>query len=287
VSAATALFRFVQVEFPWALGPPDGRYLLRDPGATDQAPTHVIVFATLGSAERRRLGPRRRTQPAPPSPDPAPVTTGRATVIDAHALPTAAEGDAWLAAADEPELETGLAILNRALQAFRVVTADPYLREVARGQALVARVGYGPGEQVADGLWAEARELTLKARRERRTRALAPQSRLAAVLGAREAALACEELVLRARVDLDSGRDREAALQLLVALDAALAELPGDPAGPALGERLSELSAQRAPVTAAAQAALDGRLDDAQRETVSFTVGRLEAALRARAAQTA
>ena len=59
---------------------------------------------------------------------------------------------------------------------------------------------------------------------------LHPQARLAAVLGARERPLACEELALRARLDLDHGREREAALQLLVALDAALAELARGPA---------------------------------------------------------
>ena len=66
--------------------------------------------------------------------------------------------------------------------------------------------------------------------RRRRSRILAPQARLAALLGAREAALACEELTLRARADVDQGRPREAALQLLVALDAALAELAADSA---------------------------------------------------------
>ena len=43
----------------------------------------------------------------------------------------------------------------------------------------------------------------------------------------RDAVLACEELTLRARGDLDRGRDREAALQLEAALSAALAELAG------------------------------------------------------------
>jgi hypothetical protein len=279
------MFRFVQVELPWALGPPDGRYLLRSPDSAEQAPTHVVVLATLGAPERRRLARRRSTTP-PPSPEPAPVSTGRATIIDVDdPLDGPGEGQAWLQRAGESELEAGLATLNRALHSFRLITADPYLYPVSRRQALVARLGYGAGEQVADGLWSEARELPYIERRQRRARALAPQSRLAAVLGAREAVLACEELVLRARLDLDHGRDREAALQLLVALDAALAELPGEPAGAVLAERLQELRGQRQAVTAAAQAALEGALDDAQRETVSFTVGRLEAALRARAAQ--
>jgi hypothetical protein len=287
VNAASPVFRFVQVEFPWALGPSDGRYLLREEAA-DQAPTHVIVFATLGAPERRRLAPRRRSQPAPPSPEPVPVSTGRATIIDVGTpLEDPGQARAWLEGAAEPELMAGLAVLNRALHAFRVVTADPYLSPVGRHQALVARVGYGGGEQVADGLWTEAKELLGAPRRERRSRALEPQSRLAAVLGARHDALACEELVLRARLDLDHGREREAALQLLIALDTALAELPADPGASALSDRLEELRAQRRSVTAAAQAALEGHLDSGQLEAVTSTVTRLEAALRARAAQSA
>jgi hypothetical protein len=289
VSATSSLFRFVQVELPWALGPPDGRYLLRAHGRSEGAPTHVIVFTTLGAPERRRLAARRREsrrQPAAPSPEATPVSTARATIIDVgDPLDGLDDGRAWLGRAGEAELDTGLAILNRALHNFRIVTADPYVNAVRRAQALVARVGYGAGEQVADGLWTDARELSAPRRRQRRTRVLEPQSRLAAVLGGRDPVLACEELVLRARLDLDHGRDREAALQLLVALDAALAELPADPAASILSERVEELRAQRQPVTVAAQGALDGRLDDSQREAVRFTVERLEAILRARAAQ--
>lgn len=285
MSAPGHIFRFVQVEVPWALGPPDGRYLLR-PDSSDGPPTHVLVLTTLGAPERRRLVARRRPHPAPRSPEPAAVSTGRATIIDVgDPLADAGRARSWLEHAGEPELAAGLAILNRALHSFRLVSADPYLNTVGRRRTLVARVGYGGGEQVADGLWTDARELPLPERRERRTRALAPQSRLAAVLGARQKLLACEDLVLRARLDLDQGHDREAALQLLVALDAALAELPADPTGIALADRLQELRGQRTAATTAAQAALDGTLTPEQRETVAFTVGRIEAALRARAAQ--
>ncbi len=77
---------------------------------------------------------------------------------------------------------------------------------------------------------------------------------MAALLGGREVALACEELALRARGDLDHGRPREAALQLSVALEAALAELEGW--REQLGERLDELAGHRPAVAAAAQAAL-------------------------------
>ena len=45
------------------------------------------------------------------------------------------------------------------IDAFRLATADPYVNAVGRRQALVARVGYGAGEEVADGHWTNAREL--------------------------------------------------------------------------------------------------------------------------------
>lgn len=213
------------------------------------------------------------------------MPTGRATIIDlAAAFTNGAEAQAWLNRAGEDELAADLAVLNRALHAFRLAAADPYVNAVGRGQALVARIGYGAGEEVADGQWTSARELAAESPRRRRSAALAPQARLAAVLNGRRRVLACEELTLRARLDLDHGRDREAALQVLVALDAALAELAAEPTGALdLPQRLSELRGRRDPVAAAAQAALAGPLSADQREAVEFTVTRIEAALRARA----
>src|SRR5436190_22225337 len=110
----------------------------------------------------------------------------------------------------------------------------------------------------------------------------APTERVAALLGGREVALACEELALRARGDLEHGRPREAALQLSVALEAALAELEGWRAQ--LGPRLDELAGHRDSVQRAAAAALAGGLDAATVEAVTAALERLEAALRARTA---
>lgn len=192
------------------------------------------------------------------------------------------EAGPWLSSAGEPELEAALAVLNRALHAFRLAAADPYQRPVGRHQLLVARIGYGRGEEVADGLWTEARELSPADPRQRRSRVLAPQARLAGLLAGREQPSPGEELTLRARLDLDHGRPREAALQVLVALDAALAELAGDPAASTLESRLEELRELRDPVDEAAQAALGGPLGTSERDTVEFALGRIEAAFRAR-----
>jgi hypothetical protein len=262
---------------------------VREAGATDGPATHVLLFATLGAPERRGLvGKRRRQAVAEPEPDPVAVTTGRATVISVgQPFSDGAAADRWLKEAGEPELDADLRVLNRALHAYRLVTADPHLHPVGRPHALVARIGYGAGDEVADGRWSDAKELLLPGGRERRAKVLQPQARLAAVIGAREDALVCEELALRAHLDVEHGRDREAALQVLVALDAAVAELSVDPLARKLSARIDELRAQRDAVGEAAQAALAGPLAAPQREVVEFTLQRIEAALRARAVASA
>jgi hypothetical protein len=244
----------------------------------------VLVLATLGAPQRRALARRRSRRKGRPEPAPTAVATGRATVVDVgRPLHDEAEAKRWLSRAGEPELEAGIAVLNRALLAFRLISADPHLSSVGRRQALVARVGFGHGEQVAYGQWTDARELTPRSRRQSRSKALQPQARLAAVLGGREALLVTEELALRARADLEQGRDRAAALQMLVTLDAALAELQADRSAAALAERLEELRAQREAIARAAQSALAGPLPASERQAVELTLARIEAALRARA----
>ena len=89
-----------------------------------------------------------------------------------------------------------------------------------------------------------------------------PQQRLAALLSGRDVALACEELALRARGDLDAGRQREAAMQLHLALEAAVAELESWRGRGDMGERIDELAGLREAVAAAAaNAAIQGGLE--------------------------
>ncbi|HEV7461664.1 MAG TPA: hypothetical protein VGN78_14090 [Solirubrobacteraceae bacterium] len=277
------LFSFVQFEFPRELGPADGRYVVREETGTEAS--HVLVLRTVGAPERRRLA-RRRPRPAEPEPEPEPVPTARATVIVALAHEDEASADGWLAGArrePDPVVAGALGVLNRALHAHAVASADPLSVEVRREHALVARLGWGRGEQVADGRWAEAVEIPFRPPKRRRADALRPQERLAALLGGRDRPLAAESLALRARLDLDHGRDREAALQLRVALEAGIAELEDAASGGELEKRLGELREQRDAVGAAANAALRGPLDDGEREAVAHALGRLEGALRARA----
>lgn len=274
----------MQFELPWALGPPDGRYVVRD--AAGGPTTHVLVLATLGAPERRLLHGRRGRGVAP-EPGPAPVTTSRATVIEAEPS-SAGEGAAWLAAADAATAQAALEPLARAVRAHRLASGDPHVHEPALAQALVVRAGYGAGEQVAVGRWTDARELPpARERRRRRGAALQPHERLAALLGGRADALACEELALRARHDLDRGQLREAALQLRLALDAAVAELPREAealGSTAFADRIGSLADDRAAVGALADAALGGVLPSNAHAALGDALGRLEAALRARSA---
>jgi hypothetical protein len=280
-SGATPLFRFVQFEFPWELGPPPGRYVLRDHAG--EADLRVLVIGLLGARPRRIVG-RRRPRGADPAPEPQPVVTSRATLIRGQKV-SEEEAKAWLADPWQPVPEE-LAVLNRVIAQYRVAAADPSVREVRVEQALVVRVGYGSGEQVAEGQWTAAVEPGERKTEAVRGRAgaLRPQERLAALLGGRDAALACEELTLRARADLDAGREREAALQLRVALEAAIAELAAWRDQGDMALRISELRDYRGAVGDAANAALQGGLDEPTIDAVYDALDRVESALRARTA---
>jgi len=116
---------------------------------------------------------------------------------------------------------------------------------------------------------------------------LVPQQRLAALLSGRDVALACEELTLRARGDLTAGRQREAAMQLHLALEAAVAELESWRGRADMAERIDELAGLRSGVAGAANTAIQGGLEPRDVEAVSAALERLEAALRARAAREA
>lgn len=295
------VFTFVQMEFPWQLGPASGRYLLRRLDGTDRGePERVVVLGTASAGVRGdglapfggRLGRRRRrayTQPT--GPQPAMVTVTRATAIDATPLASAEQASAWLRELDpEREAEAGVQALNRLLYAHRIAAAAPHLHEVSAEQATIVRAGYGEGEQVADGRWTDARELVLSRERgSRREAVLRPQERLALLLSGRERAMLCEELTLRARADLDADRLALAAIGLDRAYAAALAELADDRRGTLTGTsvdmraRIEELTRLGAGVRDAAGAALSAE-EEIDQDGLRTALERLEAALRARTA---
>ncbi len=302
------LFVFIQLEFPWVLGPADGRYLIRS--GPEGEPEHVVVLGALeagrqslgvpaaprwsGASLLRRL--RGRAHSMPTGPEPAPVATTRVTVIDPVSLAAESQARAWLAELDrDREVGATVAVVNRVVHAHRIAAADPYVHEVSAAQALVIRAGWGEGEQVADGRWLHARALTSPGgwgsgrgangsrRRPGRDRswALRPQERLAALLGGRGAALLCEELALRAREDLDHGRLAHAALELDRAYTLAVPELHAERRQD-LAIRIAELEQLHAGAQAQAALAQDSGALDA--DVLAHALERLEAALRARTA---
>jgi hypothetical protein len=198
------------------------------------------------------------------------------------------EAGAWLErtlADDEARtaaVDAALHLLNRALHVQRAAAADPLVHEVGEPQAAAIRVGYGSGDGVVDSRWSDARELPRNPAKRHRSEQLRPQERLAAVLGGREAVNACETLILRARVDLDEGRTREAALQVRVGLEALLAELDADSAGAGQAADMAALDASREGIGAAANAALGGELDERLVAAVREAIVTCERVLRRR-----
>jgi hypothetical protein len=123
---------------------------------------------TLGSGhpDRKRGGRRSRRVKAvssPPSTPDVPVT--RATVADSEPFEDEAAAGAWLKAlARDPKARAakariGLDVLNRALETLRRHADDPLVGDASFHHALVIRIGYGIGEEVADGAWTAAHEL--------------------------------------------------------------------------------------------------------------------------------
>jgi hypothetical protein len=238
----------------------------------------ILVLATLGAPERRRLRGRRGRMVA--DPEPAAVPTTRATVVRPEPFAGGAEeGDRWLAElrgdrdAADAALDAALAVVNRAIQAHRVAAADAFATPVSAERALVARIGHGDGGAVADGRATRSWELPAPGHRRRRRSMEAPEERFAAILGGRREALACEELVLRACTDLRAGRVREAALEARIALEALLAELPATD---------DSLADARAVVADAANAALRGAPSEPLIEALSDVLVKLEGRLRNR-----
>jgi hypothetical protein len=283
----TRLFGFAQFEFAGTLAVADGRYVIRTEGVE-----RVLVLETLGAPPpgRRR---RRRSREAEAGAPPTSLPLTRATTVRAsESFSTAEEAERWLeeASADEDAVDRlvaeGIGLLNRALHAHAVASGDPHVQALNSRRAVAVRIGYGSGEEVAGGEFGSARAVDTQAgaatRRQQRAEELRPQERLAAVLGGRDRFDACETLVLRARADIDAGREREAALQLRVGLEALLAELHDALSDPGHEEDIATLGRRRHEAGELANAALSDKLDSEQAAQVRELIEICERVLRRR-----
>lgn len=249
----------MQFDFAGVLGPPDGRWVVREPGSDETS--HVIVVATNQAPSSRKP---RKLSAAPP---PAEVSITRVTVIETGSKPD--ESDA------QTRVDEASGLVGRALTAHRVAlvsAADPGTPP----EPIATRVGIGTGPQVADGFWMEAQELATAQPKRSRRRPPASDERFAALLSGRQEFPACALIALRARSDVDAGRTREAALMIDSALGAARSEL----AGKLGGDREEQLAAHAGSAAAAAEAARTGEVAPELLDAALLGLERLEAALR-------
>ena len=285
-SSRAALFRFVQFEFPWALGPPDGRYVLR--GHAGEDPSTSSCSTTLGAPQRR---PARRAAPRRPSPSPRPRPSpprarrsSRGAVRRASARPARwlqrRRGEAEIDDRDR-RAQPGRCTCIASPPPTRSCARSPAPRRWSRASATATarRSPTGAGREALDAARA-ARAAHAGAPRRCARRSASRRCWAAATRRWPPRSSRCARAL-----DLEAGRRREAALQLRIALEAALAELePWRDAG--LGERLAELrdAARRRRAPPPSRAAGRPRRGEADRGGRARP-RRLEAALRARVAR--
>jgi hypothetical protein len=242
----------------------------------------VIVLSTVGAELRGegRMRSARRRRPAPAEPadeGPESVAITRVTVIRGEPVTDEAARE-WIAGCSDPEIAAtevaeALQLLNRAVHAHRVAAGDPYSTDVHREGARRIRLGFGSGDELVDGRWREAYAVPPQAKAGRRRRMLEPHEELARILGGRRSVHPSEALLLRARLDLDQQRTREAALQAQAAHTAFEAELAG---AEDAGEAAAALRARGDGLGRLAAAALERDLSEAETEELAEALLEME-----------
>jgi hypothetical protein len=242
----------------------------------------VVVVAAMHAERSSRMRGRRPKRLPAGAAEPAPIAITRVTVIAADPFSEPEDARSWLdgcrarEGTGAEEIADALVLINRAVAAYRVAAADPHAREVTHVHAVQVRLGYGSGPELVDGLWQDAYLVPAGHGRPRvRRRMLAPEEEIAGILsGRRPSPRASEELLLRARLDLEQGRLVEAALQVRAAAEAMRAELDEADRG--------SLARPLDAATRLAAAGLEGRLDERLAGELGDLVAGLERAARKR-----
>jgi hypothetical protein len=275
---AVPLFRIVQVEVAGEVDLPPGRWTVR--GHANRPRAVVVVDATERPPRRFR---RKRRKIA----DATSVPVSRVTVVDADPLETA-DPERWLAEHDaEAAVEEALAVIGRLAQLGAIAGAEVRPRPLRWNDLTRALLAYGNGYEGADGSWSSHRLVAVPAdephRVRRSGRGLGNEERLADLLSGRDPVLAAERLSLRVQHDLEAEHYREAALQLRIAVEAAIAELEPWREAPDVDAALTQLRGARGAVAETATAAVRGGLTDDQVETIRAIAETLRTALIRRA----
>jgi hypothetical protein len=251
----------------------------------------VLVTETEGALPPAR---RRRRRPRKPELSDAPVTVtvSVVTVIRAdQPFDSEAAAEGWLAQLEDGEftgelVDDAISTLDRARAADAAASGTPFGTPTAIGSLLAARIGYGDGDQVASGRFLEAWEVDARGgtgsrRRERATRT-APLARTAAILGARDQAAACEILIPRIRLDLNSGNLAAACLAIGPTLTATVAELEFAVDDPGHERDLDQLEELLPDLGEVSERAASGSLDPGDRERVEAALEVAERVIRRR-----
>lgn len=149
----------------------------------------MLIVQTLGAPHPESRLRRRRAQAVEPPAAPEAVPVTRVTVAESEPFEAERAAEQWLAkTAGEPERRVrearrAVELLNRALEALRAATEDPLIHDVGASQALAIRIGWGTGEQLAEGAWTEARQLPPPPTPRRAS--LDPQQQVARMLSGR------------------------------------------------------------------------------------------------------
>lgn len=278
----SAFVPFVALEFSSAIGPPEGRYVVR---MVEDQPPDVLQLAVVGASPPRGGLVFRKARKAEPDDGPREVSLMIATLIGAaNGFEQRRDAVAWLdgCRGDEEQqadlLDDAIAVINRAIRAYRSAARDPLIGEIGRDDARELRIGYGEAEELSKGGWTEAfTPPPPRGPRVSRAERLRPTEAVALALGGRLPILAAEDLALRTMLDLEHGRTRSAAVQLRACIDMLVAELTD--AGEAFEPPRDELLARSADVERLAQLALDNRLDEDALAELNEQLDRVEDAL--------
>lgn len=247
----SASYLAVQFEFTHAIGPHAGRYVVVNPAvatdadgavpraeagtltrrerltgvtmSTNVADVLAITVEGAPSAKPQRI--RRRAREHDEQDEVPPVPLLLATFIRGTRPLDKKEADAQLLdiAADEDRqqqwVQDALAVLNRAIRAYRHGARDPYVTEVAPRDARAVRIGYGTTEGLPHGRFTRAAVLPPPLRgKPSKAEKLVPAETTADALAGRIVLLEGEDVLLRAFADLDHGRTRAALLQVRAAM---------------------------------------------------------------------
>jgi hypothetical protein len=309
------LFGFIQFEFTHSIGPHAGRYVVERRNGRDEededAPPPVLTRAeeltgvtrTVGTADilvmtavlapqaQMRLRRKSRYVQSGSSPDEVPLmlatyVKGTEPLDDKR---RAAEVlDLVRTSEDEQErwITEGMEVINLAIRAYRAGARDPYVVEVTPRDARRTRIGYGSTEELRDGGWQAAVELVPPSTRGWLKRPdLRPSETIASVLAHRKPVLECEDVLVRAYIDLDHGRTRAAAQQVRGAMALLASELSGlDGESPGAGgaeldrrltsaERLAETAVER-PLAKSEIEELEGLLETMGKMLDAWRYGR-------------